>query len=252
MSIVVDPTKEFLDTSGRGAYRLLKFYAVWLVAFHALFMIAMLSVGDPYGIAIMGMGTGLLVIWVVIGGLIQRRVREPLRLRMRDNPGRPVLKFFLFATLMVCLEEAVTTAMTNTAPLYGFSPYEAFITASPNYLEVIALHSVVVFLPHYLVWGLLLKRYQFHPAWVVILYGLTGLLCEGIAFGWEQNLPMFAFWTFVYGLIVYLPAYAINFGDDRKRPGVGAYVLALVGPFLMSIPWTLLVIAIRVALGLGV
>lgn len=56
------------------------------------------------------------------------------------------------------LEEAVTTSLTNMAPLLGAVTDAARITASKNYLEVVLKHSAIAFIPMFLGWGWLLSR----------------------------------------------------------------------------------------------
>ena len=70
---------------------------------------------------------------------------------------------------MALLEEAVTTTMTNCAPLLGVSLGQAYITASSNYFDVILGHSVIVFVPQFAAWAWLLSRYDFQPAEVFLL-----------------------------------------------------------------------------------
>jgi hypothetical protein len=62
------------------------------------------------------MGLGLVILWIVLGGTLMRIFRNPLRDRVRLDWR---VKFVLFATLLALLEEAVTMAMTNLAPLFG-------------------------------------------------------------------------------------------------------------------------------------
>jgi len=111
---------------------------------------------DPTGSAIIGMGIGLALVWVVLGGGVQLLLRRKL-LRATAPAGDSdpaaaktwiATRFALSATAMVLVEEAIATTMTNLAePVWGVSPKKAFITASTNYLEVVLLHSVVVFVP---------------------------------------------------------------------------------------------------------
>lgn len=51
-------------------------------------------------------------------------------------------KFVVFATVLALIEEAITTTMTNLAPLFGVEIGEAYITASTNYVDVVLFHSV--------------------------------------------------------------------------------------------------------------
>ena len=114
------------------------------------------------------------------------------------------LKFVRLATLLALLEGAITVTMTNLAPLFGVLVGAAYITASANDLDVVALHSVVVFVPMFIAWAVLLSRWDFTPAQVVLLFGLTGTLAE-VSFGGIQQFVQIAMWTFVYGLMVFLP-----------------------------------------------
>ena len=109
---------------------------------------------------------------------------------------------------MALLEEAVTTTMTNLAPVLGVAIGQAYITASANYLDVVLGHSVIVFVPMFAAWAWLLSRYDFRPAEVFLLFGLTGTLAEAGTFG-PQMLAMAGVWVWVYGLMVWLPAYAL-------------------------------------------
>ena len=120
--------------------------------------------------------------------------------------------------------------MTNLAPLFGVKVGQAYITASTNYLDVVALHSVVIFVPFFVGWALILSRYDFSPFAVFVLFGLTGTLAE-MSFGF-QHLLEFGLWMFVYGLMVYLPAYCVP-KDRQTRPLCWwHYPLAIVVPFL--------------------
>ena len=136
----------------------------------------------------------------------------------------------LFATLLALMEEAITTTMTNLAPLFGVKIGEAYITASTNCLDVVALHSVVVFVPMFVGWAVLLWRYDFSPFSVFVLFGLTGTLAE-MSFGPQQALQ-FGMWIFVYGLMVYLPAYALPAERNARAPRWWHYPIAVFVPFL--------------------
>src|SRR5579875_3135425 len=142
--------------------------------------------------------------------------------------------FVLSATSLALLEEAVTTGMTNLAPFWGVSSAQAHITASTNFFDVVLLHSVIVFVPMFVVWSCLLARYSFSPLMVFVLFGLTGLLAEAISLG-VYSLQI-GFWVYVYGLMVYLPAYVAPPTCLARRPGWGAGLLAVVLPFVGAIP----------------
>jgi hypothetical protein len=139
------------------------------------------------------------------------------------------------------LEEAITTTMTNLAPLFGVPVGSAFITASTNYLDVVMLHSVVVFIPMFVAWQWLLGRWRFTPFQVFVLFGITGTLAE-CTFGFE-HLREFGMWIFVYGLMVWLPAYCVPADRPARPPRWWLFPLAVIIPFLFItlIPTPLLI-----------
>ena len=152
------------------------------------------------------------------------------------------VKFFGFVTLMALVEEAITTAMTNCAPLLGVEMGEVYITASGNYLDVVLFHSVVVFLPQFAIWGWLLKRYAFSPFAVFLLYGLTGFVNEALFSG--PNPLALAQWILIYGLLVYLPAHLFEGVADRRAVRWWMYPVAVVLPILASIPMVALLLLV--------
>ncbi len=107
---------------------------------------------------------------------------------------------------------------------------------------VVLYHSVVVFVPMFIAWAVMLRRRRFPPVAVFVLFGLTELLAETISFG-PQNLGNFAFRIFVYGLMVWLPAYCVPAERPARPPRGWAYPLAVVVPFLFLLlmavlaPW---------------
>ncbi|MHB1309433.1 MAG: hypothetical protein ACYC23_20365, partial [Limisphaerales bacterium] len=103
-------------------------------------------------------------------------------------------------------------------------------------------HSVVMFVPLFIGWAVILRWWRFSPFAVFVLFGLTGLLAETLAFG-PQNLASFALWIFVYGLMVWLPAHWVPEDRPARVPRWWAYPLAVVLPFcfvplvLVLAPW---------------
>jgi hypothetical protein len=86
--------------------------------------------------------------------------------------------------------------MTNLAPLFGVKVGQAYITSSTNYLDVVALHSVVMFVPLFVGWAVTLSCYDFSPFAVFLLFGLTGQwpkphsgrsTCWSSAFGYSST-----------------------------------------------------------------
>ncbi len=190
--------------------------------------------------AVISMGVGLVFIWIIVCGSLMYFLRDRIRPMIQGIPIQWQVRFVVFGTLMAMLEEVVTTSMTNLAPLFGVEVGKAYITASANYLDVILHHSVIVFIPWFIAWAWILKRYDFSPFWVFLLFGLNGLFAESLTFGW-QNLNQFALWIFVYGLMVYLPAYTIPTERGALKPKLQHTILAFVLPFLIGIPWAIAV-----------
>jgi hypothetical protein len=95
---------------------------------------------------------------------------------------------------------------------------------------VVALHSVVIFVPLFVGWALILSRYGFSPFAVFVLFGLSGTIAE-TSFGANHALE-FGLWIFVYGLMVYLPAYCIPAERKIRSPQWWHYPLAVLVPFL--------------------
>jgi hypothetical protein len=178
------------------------------------------------------MALGLILIWIILGGSLMYHFRNRIRdfvLGIRLPWG---LKFFLFCTILALLEEAVTVSMTNLAPLFGSEIGKSFITASANYLHTALFHSVIVFLPMFLVWTVLLHYFEFPPTQVFLLFGLTGSIAE---MSMSPTNILGGFWFFVYGLMVYLPAYSLPGDRQLWKPRWWTYLLAVVAPLLSPI-----------------
>jgi hypothetical protein len=179
----------------------------------------------------MGMVWGLILIWIGAGGLTMWRWRLVGCRWLNRLPWPWPVRFVVGATVLALVEEAVTTLMTNAAPVFGLEIGQAYITASANYLDVVLFHSVVMFVPMFIAWAVILRRWAFPPFAVFVLFGLTGTLAEAGTFG-LQNLGNFPFWIFVYGLMVWLPAAAVAGNTRARPPRWWHYPLAVVLPFL--------------------
>jgi hypothetical protein len=176
--------------------------ALWQMVVMGLVTISVWS--NPVHRAVLGMGWGLQILWVGVCGTGMVVWRDRLN-RLVSRVSIPWgLKFVLGCTVLALIEEAITTSLTNSAPWFGVAVGEAYITASANYLDVVLYHSVVVFVPMFIAWAVLLRWWRFSPFAVFLLFGITGTLAETLTFG-PQNLANFAFWIFVYGLMVWLP-----------------------------------------------
>ena len=215
--------------AARWARRFIVALAVWLVFVSGL--VLALNWSKPAPRAMLFMAWGLILLWIGGCGLAMWRWRE-LWCRLAARVRLPwMVKFVLGCVALALLEEAITTLMTNCAPLFGVERGRAYITAAANYFDVVLYHSVVVFVPFFIGWAVLLRLWRFTPFAVFVLFGITGTLAETVAFG-PQSLANFGLWIFVYGLMVWLPAHGVPAERSARTPRWWTYPLATVAPFL--------------------
>lgn len=193
-----------------------------------------LNAGAPE-VAMVKMVVGLIVLWIVLGGALMYHFRNQVREFIQSLPFDWRVKFVLFATMLALIEEMITVLMTNLAPSFGVKPGEAYITASTNYLDVVLFHSVVVFVPLFIAWAILLSRYDFSPFSVFLLFGLTGIVCE-MTISPAGAVLGSAMWIFIYGLMVYLPAYCIPTERSARTVKWYHYLLVIPATFLIAMP----------------
>ena len=215
----------------RGLIKGLALYTAIVVPL--IVAIVLIGSRDPKSRAIILMAAGLVVLWVLIGGLLMLRYREQFRHWSQRLPLSWPWRFLALATSFALIEEAITTSMTNLAPEFGSQIGVAYITASNNYLIVIAFSSVVVFVPEFAGWTYLLKRIRFTPNEVLLLYGFLGTTMEATL---NPTALIAGFWFFVYGLMVYLPAYSIPPEREARDPRWYDYVLAYFVPLACALP----------------
>ncbi len=204
------------------------FLVGWMLVLSSLALIG--TWNNPTHRAVLCMAWGLILLWIGGCGFTMWYWRDFWCRLASHWHWHWMLKFILGSTFLILVEEIVTTLMTNCAPLFGVPIGQAYITASTNYLDVVMYHSVVVIAPMFVGWAVMLWRWKFSPFAVFILFGLTGLLAETISFG-LQNLGSFAFWIFVYGLMVWLPAHWVPEDRVAHEPRWWVYPLAVIVPF---------------------
>lgn len=212
-------------------------FVIFLVVWQFLFTMLMTLGGrhKPVVHAVACMVWGLNIIWIGGAGLVSYTARDRVRAWVSGWKIRPAWSFLILATVMVLLEEAVTTLMTNCGPLFGVRYGEAYITASGNYFDVIAYHSVVVIVPQLAAWAWMFTRYRFRPFDAFLLYGLTGFVGEAM-FAGQFNPIGLPQWMLVYGLMVYLPAYCVPVAPYRRPVAWWHYAAAVAAPILAAIP----------------
>lgn len=209
---------------------------VWQLAITSLLTLAGMENRELGALAKMLWGVNLL--WIGGAGIASIWARDAFKQWGREQPRFLHLKFIAFVTLLALAEEAVTTAMTNCAPLFGVEYGEVYITASGDYLDVVLFHSVIVMIPQFAVWAWLLGRYAISPFAAAVCYGFTGFLNEAVSMGAQPlQLPQ---WLLIYGLMIYLPANLFEDRNQRRRARWWSYPLMVVLPIFASIPFVLL------------
>jgi hypothetical protein len=199
-----------IRVTARGLVKAIGIYSILVMAL--ISTLNLVSDAGPDQKAIIIMALGLILIWIVIIGGLMVRFKDPIR--------------------GLLLEEGVTVTMTNLAPLFGSQVGGAFITASANYLHTVLFHSVIVFIPMFLVWTVLLHFFELPPLHVFLLFGLTGSIAE---MSMSPTNILAGFWFFVYGLMIYLPAYCLPGDRSASQPKWWAYPLAVTAPLLSPI-----------------
>lgn len=213
---------------------------VYSIAFLSLVYVDVLNNWDANGLAIMKMSIFLSFLWIIIWGTFQYFFKDIVRKMINMTEKKWKKKFFVLCIILVWIEEAIAVTMTNNVVQFWWEPWKAFITASTNYFEVIFLHSIIVFIPMFYAWILLLKKYDFSTAQVLFFFWISWII-------WEIFMNPIAliswFWIFIYGLMIALPVYCLPKRNLRK-PWFTWYVWALILPTLFSLPavWIALIL----------
>jgi len=201
----------------------------WLALTTSLVMAV--SWRSPTHRAVIFMAVGMIFLWIAVCGTLMVRFRDPISNWVLSIRLDWRVKFVLFCTILAMIEEAITTTMTNCAPLFGVRIGQAYITASANYFDVICLHSVIIFVSLFVGWAAILKRFDFKPFAVYVLFGITGTLAE-TQFGGLQHILEYAMWSYVYGLMIWLPARSVPISRGATVPRWWMYPAAVLIPFL--------------------
>lgn len=218
------------------AKRLIQFFAVvtgiTFLLTVVVFIALTVQANQPTLRALIGMDIGVALLWIIIVGLLMWISRDAVRAAVAKIPLDWRITFILFCTLLAMAEEAVTTLMTNLAPWFGVAVGQVYITASANYWDVIWGHSVIILIPTFITWAFMLKRWNFKPNEVLLMYGIFGTIVE-TAFG--SPITLIGLWMFVYGLMMYLPAYCIPEERGAKDAHWWDFILAIFIPFISMV-----------------
>lgn len=221
----IAPSSSRSDRTTRWILTTIGVYTGLLVTLLNIFL---LGSGKPIDRAVILMADGLILFWIIICGSLTPMLRRKLVPKLATIPIGWRVRFVLLCTAMALLEEVITTTMTNLAPVFGTTPEEAHITASTNYFVVVCFHSVIVFVPMFIAWALMLSWWRFTPLKVLLLFGITGSIAEASI---QPSSLIGGFWVFVYGLMVYLPACTVPEDRPAKPPHWCHYPLAIFLPF---------------------
>jgi len=203
---------------------------LWLVLQTAT--LGFLFQGKPLESAAVGMRWSLIILWIVIAGGFMYWKRDWFKSKVQASKMSWPKKFIFLAITLALLEELIAISINNSAPSYGIELGQVNLTATTDYLDLIFFHSVIVFIPMFIAWARLLKKYNFSPFAVFMLFGISGTLAEASLGG--LGFFEFAQWIFVYGLMVYLPAYTIPQDRGALPPKKRHYIWALVFPLIAA------------------
>ncbi len=220
----------FSRITAQGMVKAIGIYSIVVISL--ISFLVLFSDAPIHEKAVLKMAWGLILVWIVLCGSLMYQLRDQISDLVQRIPLPWQVKFPIFCTILALLEEAVTVSMTNLAPIFGAKIGEAYITASANYLHTVIFHSVIVFIPMFLVWTILLQFFDFPPIHVFLLFGLTGSIAE---MSISPSNILGGFWFFVYGLMIFLPAYSLP--EDRKArvPKWWVYPLAVVSALLSPV-----------------
>ena len=214
----------------------------WAFGYLIVFSLVALTSGPVERSAIV-MQWGIFLSWVYIVAPLLGRVGLP---RFKQSLSKftlgPKRLFFIFATLFALTEEALAVLWNNVTPSFFGQTAGPVLTASTNYFEVILLHSVVVFLPLFLVWAYLLAHGRYSPREAYLYFGITGILAEYIFNPSILALLAGGFWILIYGSMVYYPARFV-FGKEEGRFHVTwrRALVAVFLPLLVSVPLAIII-----------
>lgn len=224
--------EEIADFTGRDRQARILVRVIALYSFITISGVCLVFSLNPHAtpaeMAVLKMGLGLALIWCAGFGLFTWRYGKRIAARMRAWNMPWQRKFILSCTVLALLEEAVTTTMTNLAPVLGVPIGQAYITHTANYFHLVLFHSVVIFVPWFFVWAWMLKRFDFRPLEIMILFGITGTLAETTL---DSGALVNGMWIFVYGLMVYIPALALPRREGLRPPRFRHYIMAVFLPF---------------------
>ena len=207
--------------------------SIWTV--FCLVILTFIGAQKPSSFVAVKMVWGSFLVWVVFGGYIMIKNQDKIKQYILSLKFSWQKKFIIFATILALIEEAIATLMTNLAPAFGVKIGEAYLTASANFFDVVIFHSVILFIPMFYAWTRLLNKYSFTASQVFWLFGASGTIAE---FLFNQSpLGIAGLWFFVYGLMVYLPAYTLPERAGLVIPQKKHFVLAIFYPFIF-VPFT--------------
>jgi hypothetical protein len=214
----------------------------WAFGYLIIFSLVAFATGGAE-LSAVAMEWGIFLSWVYgIAPLLGRKGLPMLKRRLSGYHFGPKVFFFIFAAVFALIEEALAVIWNDfTPPLFGQS-VAPLLTASTNYFEVIVLHSVVVFLPLFLVWAYLLYYGKYSPREAYLYFGLTGVLAEYMFNPSVLALLAGGFWILIYGSMVYHPAqFVFGKGEGALHVTWKRLVVAVFLPLLASIPVAILI-----------
>jgi hypothetical protein len=88
----------------------------------------------------------------------------------------------------------------------------------------------------FIAWAVMLSWFDFTANQALLLFGLTGTIGESL-FGGPQHMLEIGMWMFVYGLMIYLPAYCLPRREKVRPPRWYHFIIAVFLPFVFAVPF---------------
>lgn len=233
-----NPTIAPGNKTGQLSRRLIQLSYIYAIILTTL--VWLLNSQNPKGFAGVSLAIGLFFLWGICSAFIMYETKDKIKNYFETTNYSTFVLVTLGGIFLALIEEAFATLMTNLAPLFGFSTSEVFITASADYIEVVTQHSVIVFVPWFIAWGIVLHKYTIHPNTSMVLFGITGLCAEVLGFG-LQHITELGFWIIIYGLMIYLPAYITYSPKSKPTLNKCFYPFLIIISFVFLVIWSIIV-----------
>lgn len=181
-------------------------------------------------------------VWLLLFGLPLWMYRQRVEAALQNWKASPALKFILLGYGMVLLEEVFAALFNHLTE--GFQPLLYLVRVGQFWaLNVLAFSGLI------LGWYFLLSRFRYSRLEAFMLVGAYGLFSERIYTQAFANPIAFLFFVaptvFIYGQILSPSILSLERPGTRNLNVVLRWLMGLLFPFLVAIPFLLLLNSLR-------